>query len=371
MLGMTDKQMREIDLGPRQIFMFDIEDDSSTDRKRLTSYLTDSVERLGQANLKDFVPSASEALGLDAATVLQHLFWLAYDVAIHFRNRHEAVTANQAKKMLIDLRQADLWVALNQPVDKAVFADVKDFFERIAPDMVSGVRHDQTELARCLAQLIRKWERTLIDCRTAADRPGFPGRNDIRDGLELITAISAKWDAFSLIHAVHAHIGPLGRVAETVEALAAFYANDEQRWHVLIQFAHACRNTIAAEKEAPAAASDFERLNMIISSSAPYARVDEAWQLYRSLKPFHDEIVARQIRQCRETARSRVTTLIQKMRHHLNTHGADDDLRNQSLFALRVKIRSIEQATGIDGIEHHLLHAEEAFESFWSEVAGQ
>jgi hypothetical protein len=215
--------------------------------------------------------------------------------------------------MLIDSRQPGLLVVLNKPVNKALFGSVMEFFEWIAPDMGSDACHDQTEFARCLARLIRKWKLDLSDCRPAAGKPGFPGGSDIEDGLNLIASISAKWDAFSLITAVHAHIGPLGQLAETVEALSAFYADEGQRWKLLVQFVHACSDTIAADNEESAAAADFERLSTIISSARPYSRVDEAWQLYRSLKPLHDEITARQIRQCREAARSRVTTLIRKM----------------------------------------------------------
>jgi hypothetical protein len=371
MLGITDKQIREIDLGPRQLFLFDLEDDASADRQRVLDYLAGHAERLGQANLNDFVQSAGEALELDAATVLQHLFWLAHDMEINFRSRRGTVSANRVKQMLIDSHQADLRVVLNKPVNKAVVGSVIDFFKRIVPDMESDACHDQTELARCLARLIRKWERTLNDFRLASGKPGFPGGSDIEHGLNLIASISAKWDAFSLINAVHSHIGPLAQLAESVEALSAFYAGEAQRWQVLVLFIDACRDTIAVDNAQPAAAADFESLNLIMSSSWPYGRVDEAWQLFRSLKPLHDKITDRQTRQCREAARSTVSTLIREMRDHLETHGAGEDLRNQSLFALRVKIRSIEEADSVDRIEDHVQDAQEVYEIFWGEVAGK
>ena len=146
MLGITEKQIREIDLGPRQLFLFDIEDDASADRQRVMDCLAGHVEKLGQVDLKDFVRSAADALGLDAATVLQHLFWLAHDMEINFRSRHGAVPANLVKQMLIDSHQADLRVVLNKPVNKAVVGSVIDFFKRIVPDMESDAYHDQTDL---------------------------------------------------------------------------------------------------------------------------------------------------------------------------------------------------------------------------------
>ena len=51
--------------------------------------------------------------------------------------------------------------------------------------------------------------------------------------------------------------------------------------------------------------------------------------------------------------------------------GAGEDLRNQSLFALRVKIRSIEEADSVDRIEDHVQDAQEVYEIFWGEVTGK
>ncbi len=370
MLGITDKQIREIDLGPRQIFLFDIEDDASADRERVMACLAVHVERLGEADLEDFVQSAGEALGLDAAAVLQHLFWLAHDMEIIFQSRHGPVPARQVKQMLVDLRQADLRMVRNQPVEASVLNSVREFFERMDPDMGPDAWHDQTGLARSLARRIREWKRSLDNCRMAAGKPGFPGASDIDDGLKLIASITAKWDAYSLLHAVHAHLDRLGQLAQSATEISAFYAGEAERWQVLLQFAAACRKTVAQENGEPAAA-DLRRLDTILSDSRPYGRVEEAWRLYRSIKPVHDGIVARRTQQRREEARSRVAALIRKMRDHLEAHGADDDLRNQSLFTLRARIRCIEEADRIDRIEGYLRDAEEAYEFYWGEVGGR
>jgi hypothetical protein len=281
------------------------------------------------------------------------------------------VAAGEAKQMLMDSSEANLQVVLNKPVDKAVFHRVKEFYKEIAVDTGSVDHLDQVELARCLARRLRAWKRDLDKCRISAGMPGFPGKNDIDDGLNFISAISQKSDAFSLIHAFFADAASLGRLAETVNTIRAFYDDDARRWQMLVEFAEACKKTLSGQMDKPCAAEAYGRFQTILALPRPYDRVDEAWQLYRLLKSHHDKIVAQQTQQCRETALAKVGSLVRDMGKHLEAHGADDDLRNHALFALRVKLRCINESRNIDRIKRHVLAAEEAFEMFWDEVAGE
>lgn len=368
---MRDIRIREIDLGPRQMFLFDAEEQASAEQKRILDCLTAHVEKHGQAPLNHFVQWAGDALGWDAFTVLQHLFWLAHDLEINFKSNGAQITAGEAKQILMDSLEANLQVVLNKPVDEAVFHRVKEFYKEIAEDTESVDHLDQVELARRLARRLRAWKRDLDRCRIFAGRPGFPGKSDIDDGLNFILAISRKSDVFSLIHAFFADVAPLGRLAERVHTIRAFYADDAQRWQMLVEFADACKNTLSGKMDEPCVAEAYGRFQTILALPRPYDRVDEAWQLYRLLKSHHDKITAQQTQQCRETALSKVGFLIRDMGKHLEAHGADDDLRNHALFTLRVKLRCINESKNIDRIKRHVLAAEEAFEMFWDEVAGK
>ncbi|MGD9368635.1 MAG: hypothetical protein PVH87_23240 [Desulfobacteraceae bacterium] len=368
---MKDIRIREIDLGPRQMLLFDAEEQASANQKRVFDCLAGHVEKHGQAQLNRFVQWAGDALGWDAFTVLQHLFRLAHDLEINFRSNGAQITAGEAKQVLMDSPEANLQVVLNKPVDEAVFRRVKAFFKQIAEDPGSVDPLDQVELARRLAGRLRAWKRDLDGCRILAGRPGFPGKSDIDDGLDFILAISRKSDAFSLIQAFFADAVPLGRLAETVHAIRAFYADDARRWQMLLEFAEACKKTLSVKMDEPCVAEAYGRFQTILALPRPYDQVDEAWQLYRLLKSHHDRIAAQQTQQCRETALSKVGSLIRDMGKHLEAHGADDDLRNQALFTLRVKLRCINESKNIGRIERHVLAAEEAFEIFWDEAAGE
>lgn len=361
----------EIDLGPRQMFLFEAEEQASSDQKRVLDCLTGHVEKHGQAQLNRFVQWAGDALGWDAFTVLQHLFRLAHDLEINFSSNGAQITAGEAKQILMDSPEANLQVVLNRPVDAAVFERVKKFFKQIAEDPGSVDHLDQVELARRLAGRLRAWKRDLDRCRMLAGRPGFPGKSDIDEGLDFIYAISRKADAFSLIHTFFTDAAPLGRLAETVHTIRAFYADDARRWQMLVEFADACKHTLSGRTDEPFLAEAYGRFKTILALPRPFDRVDEAWQLYRLLKSHHDKIVAQQTQECRETALAKVGSLVRDMSKHLEAHGADDDLRNQALFALRVKLRCINESKNIDRIKRHVLAAEEAFEMFWDEVVGE
>jgi hypothetical protein len=368
---LKESHARNIELGPRQIFLFDLEDKTSVDQARVRDYLTGQVEIHGQVELNGFIPSAVGALGLDAFTILQHLFWLAHDLEIHFRKDQDNVAVNEARQMLIATPKAGLQVVLNKPVDEAVFQSVKQFFNSICPYAQPDADLDQTEFARRLTRQVRQWKQDLESCSRSAGRPGFPGLKDIEDGLGFIVSTFQKLDPFSLIHSFYANIEPIRCFVEKVRALCAFYAEDASRWQMLMEFGNACKYTIAEDRQMPAVVEAYEQLKKILSLPRPYDRVDEAWQLYRLLKPRHKEISARQVKQFRKTALMRVDGLIGDMSTLLDAHGADSDMRNHALFTLRVNIRSIKDAKSIGRIKIHVQAAEEAFEAFCDEVADQ
>lgn len=365
-----DKQIRDIELGGRQLSIFDAENDASADQERIMACLTGQVETHGQVDLEKFVQFAVDSIGMSEFQILQHLFWLVRDFKIQFRSNQGNIAPNEAKKILIESSEPKLKVVLNKSVDDTVFNRVQKFFNQITGSAGSYEIHDQSEFARRLTRQIRDWKQALESLGFIAHQPGFPGQKDIEDGLHLINAISDKLDAFSLIHSFSKNIEPLGRMVETIKTLSVFYGNHAERWQILVAFADGAKKELSGNIDNPSVGEAYERFNLILSSPQPYDRMDEAWRLYQTLKAHHDKIIAQKTQQYREKALSRVEPLIRKMRIHLDAHGADDDLRNRSLYDLRMKIKNINAARSIDKIRHFRLAAEEAFDLFWEEVGG-
>jgi hypothetical protein len=158
---LKNNRIRNIELGPRQMFLFDIENETSTNQQRVMEYATVQVEKHGQADLNNLVQSASNTLRLDEFDVLQHLFWLTHDLEINFRTNEGVISSNEAKQILIESPEVGLWVVLNKSADETVFHHVKLFFRQIAKDTGPDEYKDQTELARRLSREINEWRWSL------------------------------------------------------------------------------------------------------------------------------------------------------------------------------------------------------------------
>jgi hypothetical protein len=350
--------------------LFDMEDGASADQGRVLDLLTGQVEMNGRADISAFVRGAAEALGMEAFSVMQQVFWLAYDLEVAFRDECGPISSNRAKRRLVESRDASVWVVLNRPVDEVVFRRVREAFGEAAVGGESGTGDDQAEFARRLDRMVQGWKRILDTCRVPARQAGFPGGSDIGRGLNLIRAISAKRDAFSLLSAFDANRHAIVRLGEKVAALSGFYAGDAGRWGELVAFADASMDTIAGWDGDPSIRSAYGQFTRILSLPQPYDRVDEAWALFRFLQPYHDRMVCRRTNRARAKAVSAVEALIERMRAHLEASGADADLRNRALYALREKIRGMDNCRSIERIDAYRRDAEEAFDVFRDEVGG-
>ena len=371
-LELTDKELRTIEIGPRQRCLFMPEENElEAEQARVMACITAAVQMHGQAPVVDFAQVAADELALSPFRILQHLFWLAYDLKLLFRKDGELVDPGVAKQLLVESPQPDLRLVLNEPVDEALFAAVKTHLKEVTGDPRLAACEDQIEFARLAARCIRDWKQSLESFRHLARQPGFPGEKDIDAGLELIMAISAKLDAFSLIHTLGVQQETITGLANEIRLLSDFYRNHGERWQMLVRQADEFQRTIGQMPQDPATERHFAGFRQIVSSARPYERVDEAWQLMKALGPIHERIAARQTRQCREEAIAATEVLVQKMKKHLHIHAGSQDLSNRSLYALRTQQQYIHAAKTIDRIRCHRQAAEEAFESAWDEILDQ
>ena len=60
--------------------------------------------------------------------------------------------------------------------------------------------------------------------------------------------------------------------------------------------------------------------------------------------------------------------MIERMKNHLDAHRADQDLRNKSLYFLRIINKNISKAKNIKGINLFINDAEDQFDTFWEEI---
>jgi hypothetical protein len=363
------EEIQKIELGHRQLYLFDLEDRTLADQEQVMAHLTAWVQAHGEAEVIAFTRSAAGALALSGLKVLQHLFWLAQDLKIQFIGADKAISPNEARTLLIRSPQRPVQVMLNQSVEALVFHRVKRLLGQMEEKGGAEEPRDETELARRLARKIREWKRRLETCQFLARESAFPGEAEIDSGLAFIRSISGKLDPLSLIHAFFEHTEALARLEAEVKTLATFYNEHGDSWRRLVQFAQRATETLAsAELEADTAAA-HERFKQILSNPRPYDQVDEACRLLGILKPAHDRIVVQLTEACRQEGRFRAEALIQKMKSHLDKHAAGDDMRNRSLYGLRQRLKAIEVSPTMARIKRQVRAAEEAYELFRDEVA--
>jgi len=112
----------------------------------------------------------------------------------------------------------------------------------------------------------------------------------------------------------------------------------------------------------------FDRLKQILSTSQPYDMVEEAQELYKTIKIYNDIIVEKKTEQCRITVLTMLNHMIEKMKNHLEAHKRGPDLRNKFLYSLRMISKNIREAKDIETINQLKSDAKDKFDIYWEEV---
>ncbi len=368
---LTEKQISQIELGPRQLLLFDFEDTVSAELDQTLTCLTAYIETYATAVLDDFLPEAAARTHNSEFNILQHLFWLTNDLRLSFRESGRNISPAKAKEFLVQSPDSQVEIALNKPVDEVIVKSTKESFKRIDGDQSGLERMDQIAFARCLARQIKQWERALQAWRPLAQQPGFPGPMDLDAGLAAVKSICKTFDPFSLINAFHQKAEFIADLADQIRTLGRFYQDHGGNWPLLVKLAADFKNTIGLDPQDETIAAAWERFNSIVLSARPYADVKEAWQLMRVLKPRHDQIALRQLQKYGTARKMKIENLIQRMKKHLQTHGASENLCHESLYALRKTINGIDAAKSTAMIDRQVQAAAEAFETTWEMVIEQ
>ena len=140
------------------------------------------------------------------------------------------------------------------------------------------------------------------------------------------------------------------------------------RWKTLTQSIEEFTKNLPDLKEKPDMITALDRLKEILSTSRPYDRVEEAWELYKEIKVHNDIIVENKTEQCRVEVVTMLDHMIEKMKNHLEAHKAGPDLRNKCLYSLRMISKNILRSKHIKKINQLKTHAQDKFDIYWEEV---
>lgn len=363
---MKKQTIRDVKLGHRQL-SFGFEDRAFKEQDLVISRITDEFQKSGYAVLDEFIQQTSEVIDLSESEILQHIFWSAQDLKIHFRIQGKKLDPNRTRKILLESPEQRVIISPVKAVDESLFQAVKQFYQQLTGKSDND-GNDQYEFSWILEKKIKDWELLLASCRSGSQKPYFPGKKEIDSCFQVIEKISTKRDAFSLITAFHRYKDQILRLDRDIKKLSGFYTRHSEFWETLIHSVDAFRDNAVELQKDPETASAFERLKRIVSSSKPYDSIEKASELLQKVSARHDRIVADQTEKHRVFGLAEVDHMIERMRRHLNRRLAGQDFRNRALYTLRLINKKIHHAETIQTIDRLLEEAQEQFEILWEEV---
>jgi hypothetical protein len=279
---MRKQNINDIELGPRQL-TFGFEDHHSKQQDRLLCDIKRRIQAHGQIVLDEFVQYVKERDHESELAILQNIFWLAQELKIHFRINKQSLDPYHVKKILLENPDQQVEIVTNKSVDDFVFQSVKQFYQKLSEKNIIDNYDDQYEFSRLLTEEMKHWERCFSTYEPFAEKPYFPGKEQIDRNLSLIHTISAKLDSFSLINAFYKYRDPILTLVDDVKTLSEFYTRHLDRWKTLTQSIEEFRKNLPELKNKPDIITAFDRLKEILSTSRPYDRVEEAWELYKKI----------------------------------------------------------------------------------------
>jgi len=160
----------------------------------------------------------------------------------------------------------------------------KELFADMGPDGEDG-------LCDYLQTRLKSWHSTLNGFKQLADTGNYPGRDEITQGLALITPLIADKDSKKLIERFNALKKDLLDLADHFHDLEHFYDHQKPTWEKLRQTHAAFQlNRLELEKDAHAGPA-LQRIQEILSARSPYGLIKEADALINTVNAVNSSLL--------------------------------------------------------------------------------
>lgn len=162
----------------------------------------------------------------------------------------------------------------------------KDVFSEIVPDGEDG----------CFGFLkgkLQSWEKCLSSYKPLADTGGYPGRDEISDGLTLIRALLACDDSFKFLERFIERKADLLDLSDNFHDLEHFYEHQKPTWDKLRKaFDRFQLNRMELDRDAQAAPA-VQKMQEILQAASPYAIIKDAEGLIATVEGINTALVAK------------------------------------------------------------------------------
>ena len=227
----------------------------------------------------------------------------------------------------------------------------QEIFGKLAADKADNLeRMIKSELAR--------WRNTFNQFRQLAETGDYPGAEEIRNGLSVVTELLGIKDGFEFITTFNRKKDDLLDVSDDLHTLEDFYNNQRPTWeHLKNSLAEFSKNEAALDKYQEAS-SALKELRTIAEAPAPYGRLKDVNPLVSEVSDINERIVDER----KKDALAKLDAKIGAVKKHLDVLKTDADFSNQVLSPLQRIRRRVEAETSIPNISYQLEEAVQAEE---------
>lgn len=201
----------------------------------------------------------------------------------------------------------------------------KDLFAEMGPDGEDG-------LFAFLQAWLKEWQSTLHGFKQLADTGNYPGKDEINQGMALISPLLADKDSKKFIERFNTLKKDLHDLADQFHDLEHFYDHQKPTWEKLRK-AHAAfqLNRLELEKD-PQAGPGLKRMHEILSAPSPYGLIKEADALINTVEGVNSALLAGR----RTHALARIDAHIAALNKDIDSAQGDVGLRSVCLSPLQL-----------------------------------
>lgn len=233
----------------------------------------------------------------------------------------------------------------------------KEVFARMGPD-------GEDALFDFLTGRLRDWQTSLSGYKSLAETEHYPGREEITEGLTLISALLAANDSVKFIERFNGRKTDLLDLSDNYHDLEHFYEHQKPTWDKLRKSHDRFSLNKMELDQDDRAAPALRRMQEILNAPAPYGMIKDADGLIRTV----DEVNTTLVTAKRVEAVTEIDKLADQVKQELDRAAADTKLRAECLDPFDRLRRSVQSQESIAHIAQAQQRAEQCFETALTKI---
>jgi len=261
-------------------------------------------------------------------------------------------SSNKQRKVIITLRES----AAGELIKKAQALGT-DLFAQQGPKA-------EDALFAFLQEKVNAWSAGLSGALPLAKTGNYPGLAEIEAALSSLRKFTEEANSLQFLERFVANRAELLDLAEDIQELQGFYANQKHSWEELrAAVGELSQNRLQLDADAEAGPA-LARMEEILATPRPYNLLHEVAGLMHAARTVNDRLVS----DARSVVIAEIQVLLDGVMAELEKAAADDALREQATSALSKLQQRAAKATSIAHIAEAKLAAERASDQAFNDI---